>query len=123
MIPIWRESRLRCNPYAGYTSPEGVRHVGIPAHLYTTVQEPAPPADYTPDTYDRLEVDAYPYVVYARKDPAELAAQVQRNTNATSLAYLSSTDWYVTRFAEVAVPIPPDVLEARAAARASIIKE
>ena len=27
------------------------------------------------------------------------------------------------RFAEVAVPIPPDVLEARAAARASIIKE
>ena len=123
MITIWKETKLRCNPHARYTAPDGTKHIKVPVDLYEEIAEPVLPEDYSPDTYDRLEVDAYPYVVYARKDPAELAAQVQRNTNATSLAYLSSTDWYVTRFAEVAVPIPPDVLEARAAARASIIKE
>ena len=35
-------------------------------------------------------------------------------------AYLTETDWYVTRFAEMGVPIPADVSDARASARARI---
>ena len=82
-----------------------------------------PPADYSPDLYDIEYLPKPPYVVYERKSDALVAQERQIKLNADSLAYLASTDWYVTRFAEVAVPIPPDVLEARAAARASIIKE
>lgn len=39
-----------------------------------------------------------------------------------SLRYLESTDWYVTRMVETGVPVPEDVLEARAAARAKIVR-
>ena len=35
----------------------------------------------------------------------------------TALAYLSSTDWYVTRFAEIGKEIPAEISEKRAAAR------
>ena len=40
--------------------------------------------------------------------------------NAEALAYLNSTDWYVTRFAETGVAIPQDILDARQKARESI---
>lgn len=36
--------------------------------------------------------------------------------------YLNSTDWYVVRFTETGVPIPVDVSEKRAAARAAIVE-
>lgn len=52
---------------------------------------------------------------------AEIAANTQAETNATSQAYLASTDWYITRHAETAVAVPADVTSARAAARAAII--
>ena len=45
----------------------------------------------------------------------------QAELNAPHLAYLASTDWYVVRFAETAVPVPSEILTARAAARAAII--
>ena len=51
----------------------------------------------------------------------EIAANAQAETNATSQAYLASTDWYVTRNAETGVAVPDDVTTARAAARAAII--
>ena len=49
------------------------------------------------------------------------AEQLRATTNATSQAYLDSTDWYITRHAETAVAVPADVTTARAAARAAIV--
>ena len=45
----------------------------------------------------------------------------QIQINADALAYLASTDWYVVRFSETGVAIPQDVLDARQAARDSIV--
>ena len=50
----------------------------------------------------------------------EIAANAQAETNATSQAYLASTDWYITRQAETAVAVPDDVTTARAEAREAI---
>jgi len=52
---------------------------------------------------------------------AEIAANAQAELNATSQAYLDSTDWYVTRHAETAEAVPADVTTARAAAREAIV--
>ena len=52
---------------------------------------------------------------------AEIAANAQAETNATSQAYLASTDWYITRQAESGVEVPADVTTARAAAREAIV--
>ena len=52
---------------------------------------------------------------------AEIAANAQAETNATSQSYLDSTDWYITRFLETGVVIPTDVTTAREAAREAIV--
>ena len=52
---------------------------------------------------------------------AEIAANTQAETNATSQAYLASTDWYITRHAETAVAVPEEITTARASARAAIV--
>ena len=52
---------------------------------------------------------------------AEIAANAQAETNATSQEYLASTDWYITRHAETGVAVPANVTTARAAARAAIV--
>ena len=53
---------------------------------------------------------------------AEIAANAQAEINATSAAYLASTDWYVTRNTETGVAIPDDITAARADARAAIVE-
>ena len=52
---------------------------------------------------------------------AEIAANTQAETNATSRAYLASTDWYVTRRSDTGEAIPTDIDTARAEARAAIV--
>jgi len=52
---------------------------------------------------------------------AEIAANAQAETNATSRAYLASTDWYVTRRSDTSEAIPADIDTARAEARAAIV--
>ena len=52
---------------------------------------------------------------------AEIAANSQSELNATSQAYLDSTDWYVTRHAETAEAVPTAITLARATARAAIV--
>jgi len=60
---------------------------------------------------------------------AEITAEItrleslepQRLLNIDSLAYLASTDWYVTRFTESGVAVPADVTTARTAARTAIV--
>jgi hypothetical protein len=53
-------------------------------------------------------------------DPIKKAAADQAKANAEARAYLSSTDWYVTRKAETGQAIPPAVIAERAEARARI---
>lgn len=48
--------------------------------------------------------------------------QIQQQTNAQARAYLASTDWYVIRQQENGTPIPQEILDARQAARDSIIE-
>ena len=52
----------------------------------------------------------------------EIAANAQAEINATSAAYLASTDWYVTRNTETGVAIPDNITAARAEARAAIVE-
>ena len=52
---------------------------------------------------------------------AEIAANTQAETNATSQDYLASTDWYITRHAETSVAVPEAITLARAAAREAIV--
>lgn len=47
----------------------------------------------------------------------EIAAELAAHTKAEALAYLASTDWYVTRKAETGVEIPEEVSRLRAEAR------
>ena len=51
---------------------------------------------------------------------AEIAVNAQAVTNATSQAYLASTDWYVIRHAEKGVAIPDDITSSRQKAREAI---
>ena len=53
---------------------------------------------------------------------AEKAVRLQRETNATSKAYLAETDWYVIRFQENGTVIPQDVLDKRQAARDAVVE-
>lgn len=49
------------------------------------------------------------------------AESAQQKQNEESRSYLSSTDWYVIRQQETGVAIPQDILDARQAARSSIV--
>ena len=53
--------------------------------------------------------------------PDEIAANAQAAINGESLAYLASTDWYVTRQSETDVAVPQDILTLRAEARAAVV--
>ena len=53
--------------------------------------------------------------------PDEIAANAQQVINGESLAYLASTDWYVTRQSETDVAVPEAILTLRAEARAAVV--
>lgn len=71
-----------------------------------------------------LDDEAFAYLLPAGSVPitdeeAEALRPVpQPDPKAEAQAYLTSTDWYVVRMAETGVPVPADVTEKRAAARA-----
>ena len=52
---------------------------------------------------------------------AEIAANAQAELNATSQAYLASTDWYITRKAETGDAVPSEITTLRTAARDAIV--
>lgn len=56
----------------------------------------------------------------AHVNPKPTPEQIQQAKDQESLAYLSSTDWYITRQAETGKAIPQDVLDARAEARLAV---
>ena len=53
--------------------------------------------------------------------PDEIAANAQQVINGESLAYLASTDWYITRQSETDVAVPQAILTLRAEARAAVV--
>tara|TARA_R110000803_G_scaffold168692_1_gene231743 strand:- start:48 stop:362 length:315 start_codon:yes stop_codon:yes gene_type:complete len=53
--------------------------------------------------------------------PEEIAANAQQVINGESLAYLASTDWYITRQSETDVAVPQAILTLRAAARVAVV--
>jgi hypothetical protein len=55
-------------------------------------------------------------------NPPPTPEQLQQQTNAQARAYLASTDWYVIRMQERGTAIPQEILDARQAARDSIIE-
>lgn len=54
--------------------------------------------------------------------PPPTPEQLQAKSNAEARDYLLSTDWYVVRFAETGVSIPPEVAFQRQAAREEIVE-
>lgn len=53
----------------------------------------------------------------------DITSQLEQEAiNAVSLAFLASTDWLITRQVETNVPCPQDIKDARAAARAAIVR-
>jgi hypothetical protein len=72
---IFKTTKLRANPYAPYTAPDGTRYPRIPMELLDEIPDPQPPEDYSPDTYFRTEQDDAPYVVYTRKSDEQIAVQ------------------------------------------------
>lgn len=66
-------------------------------------------------------IDAWQVVKDAQPLPEEPTAQ--EILNRESQAYLTETDWYVTRRSDTGVAIPIDIDEARAAAREAIVEQ
>lgn len=56
------------------------------------------------------------------QDHVATEEEINRARNNKARAYLNSTDWYVVRKAETGEEIPQAVLDARAAARASVVE-
>ena len=67
------------------------------------------------------DVDQYIAMWTAEAPEAEVPLTAQETINIDSSAYLSVTDWYVTRFTETGIAVPADITAARADARVAII--
>lgn len=66
-----------------------------------------------------FDKDGYPFLA----DPAPpTEEQLQQQANSEARAYLAETDWYVIRLQETGEPVPAEILEERAAARARVIE-
>lgn len=118
------------NIYAPFETEEGDRYTNLTvAHDrerfgVVEVPDPTPPEEALahPDWYhvNQTPDQLAPFRIWTRL-PQETIDQIeQRKINQQALAYLASTDWYVTRFAETGVKVPEDVLTNRATARASV---
>ena len=80
-------------------------------YAYNAIQTPKPGL-----------IEMTPEEVEAHLNPAPTPEQLQQQTNAQARAYLTSTDWYVIRLQEKGTPIPQEILDARQAARDSVIE-
>ena len=93
------------------------------AELGITEIPDVPRPDFSDDTHFVFTIDDEPYWSVTPKSEEMIAQAAQAKLNATSLAYLASTDWYATRFAETGEAIPAEVKTARQAARDAIVKQ
>ena len=75
--------------------------------------------EISPAQFEAQMVDLEGYTV----EIIDISAQLeQERINSESLKFLAESDWMVTRMAETQQPVPEEVLLARAAARASIVR-
>lgn len=54
--------------------------------------------------------------------PEPTIEQEQRTRNESARRYLRETDWYVLRKTETGIEIPQEIIDARSAARASVVE-
>lgn len=97
------------------------QEVTVKCHSYSDRQMDMLRADLGADASAHADLIAK---VEANMIPAPVPTEqeLQAVVNATALAYLASTDWMAIRFSETGTPIPPDVLEARRAARDKVVR-
>ena len=75
--------------------------------------------EISPAQYEAQMVDLQGYTV----EIIDISAKLEQEAiNASALRLLAESDWMVTRMAETQQPVPEEVLLARAAARASIVR-
>lgn len=121
-------NQTRINIYAPFTSADGIRYPdlrdeALRAQLgITEIADPVAPEDFSDELYFRTEQDTAPYIVYTKKPDEMIAATQAAKATTEALAYLASTDWYVTRKAETGKDIPEDVLAQRETARTAVTK-
>ena len=96
-------TQVHCESYSGH--PEHIAMLRAKASEFGTEL----------DKYEELIADCESKFVHPSDD--EVAAELAAHTKAEALAYLASTDWYVTRKAETGVEIPEEVSRLRAEAR------
>jgi hypothetical protein len=115
---------VRCNIYAPYEY-NGVRYANLtdPAVRnqvgVSEIPDPAPPVDYSEDTYYRTEQDTAPYVIYTPKSPEQImAAMVQKYETALDghLDSVAQEDRWTNRFTFVARAGYPNMWQDKAIA-------
>lgn len=74
--------------YPNFLSPELRGQLGI-----TEIADPAPPADYSEETYYRTEQDDSPYVVFTKKSAEQIKQQENVKSLAAAKQYLLDTDY------------------------------
>lgn len=101
----WTEDgvQVHCESYSGH--PEHIDMLRAKASEFGTKL----------DEYEELIAEGESKFVHPSDE--EVAAELAAHTKAEALAYLASTDWYVTRKAETGVEIPEEVSRLRAEAR------
>ena len=71
-IRVFKDTKLRANEFALYTSPDGTRYPQVPRDLLEWADIAAPPDDYTAETYDAQEIMEPPYVIFTKKSDEQL---------------------------------------------------
>ena len=74
--------------YPNFLSPELRGQLGI-----TEIADPAPPEDYSEETYYRTEQDDAPYVVFTKKSAEQLKQQEDAKSLTAAKQYLLDTDY------------------------------
>lgn len=122
---VFKDTHKRANPDASYTDAAGTFYLKIPTGLLEWVDDPAPPADYTEETYYRIEQDDAPYVAYTRKSAEQIQRQIDDKAKQDAQKHLNDTDYLfsIDRHAELLATEPvreTELRQSRAAARETI---
>jgi len=103
--------------YPNFLSPELRGKLGI-----TEIADPAPPADYSDETYYRTEQDDAPYVVFTKKSAEQIKQQEDAKSLAAAKQYLIDTDYKMLPDYTVKPDGEPlaDIIAKRATARETV---
>lgn len=109
---IWKDSKLRANPYAPYIDAEGTRYPQVPRELLEEIPDPARGNDETEYT---TEIDEAPYIVITSKSPEQLE-QLRQSKVKTEIAALESGQARAVREAALGDKTHLQVIEDKIAA-------